>query len=259
MDEIKSVENDEIVRETEVEELSTEETIETEETVEDKAEKELTEKPVVTDESDKIIEIAESISGLSEKIEQMNTLFAQRIQRTEYEEKIMDQMHSELQKYKDDMYSQLIRPILLDIIDVRESIRHLADVFRAKPEDERYIPLNDFSLYTYDMGDILEKNNVTIFDSKCGDDFTPTKHKVIGTIETSDKGLDRKIADSLSSGYEYNGRFIVSEKVAVYKYVEQEEQEKLVEESVRTEENDSQRPIEEEPKISMETMEGENK
>lgn len=155
---------------------------------------------------------------MNEKIDQMNLLFTQKIQHTAHEEKIVDQMHAELQKYKEDMYAQLVRPILLDIIEIRESIRRVSSSFTVNAEEERVVPLKTFSDYTYDIQDVLEKNNIVIYDSKEGDDFNALKHRVIKKVTTPVEELHGKIAESLSSGYEYLGKTISSEKVVVYIY-----------------------------------------
>lgn len=162
--------------------------------------------------------ISEGLQELSNKVEQMNQLFMQKIAHTIHEEKIVDQMHAELQKYKQDMYAQLVRPILLDIIEMRDSILRMSANFAAKPEGEQNIPLKTFSDYAYDVQDILEKNNITIYDSKEGDEFSPIKQKAIKKVTTPIEELHGKIAESLSSGYEYLGKPISPEKVVVYVY-----------------------------------------
>lgn len=167
---------------------------------------------------DSLSVIYEGLQELSNKVEQMNQLFMQKIAHTTHEEKIVDQMHAELQKYKQDMYSQLVRPILLDIIEMRDSILRMSANFASKPEGEQNIPLKTFSDYAYDVQDILEKNNITIYDSKEGDEFSPIKQKAIKKVTTPVEELHGKIAESLSSGYEYLGKPISPEKVVVYVY-----------------------------------------
>lgn len=169
--------------------------------------------------------VLEELSALADKIEQMNQLFIQKIVHTTHEEKIVDQMHAELQKYKDDLYAQLVRPILLDIIAIRDSIIRMTVAFAAKPEGEQDVPLKTFSDYSYDVQDILEKNNITIYDSKEGDDFSPIKQRAIKKVTTSVEALHGKIAESLSSGYEYMGKPISPEKVVVYVYQKPEVEE----------------------------------
>lgn len=170
-------------------------------------------------------DIVKTLAVMDEKIEQMNQLFVRKIQHTTHEEKIVDQMHAELQRYKEDMYSQLVRPILLDIIEVRDSIIRMSNNFALKPEGERDVPLKTFSGYAFDIQDILEKNNITIYDSKDGDDFNALKQRVIKKVSTPVEQLHGKIAESLSSGYDYMGRAISPEKVAVYIYQKPEDAE----------------------------------
>lgn len=162
--------------------------------------------------------VIDAINGLNEKIDGMNDLFAKKMMHTTHEEKIVDQMHAELQKYKEDLYAQLIRPVLIDIIGIRDSIKRNVKIIGAKPEEEQKIDLKFFGDYAYDLEDILDKNNVIIYSSKEGDTFTAIRQKVIKKIPTPVEELHGKVAESVSDGYEYGGRIIVPEKVDVYLY-----------------------------------------
>lgn len=162
--------------------------------------------------------ILKSLGELSEKVDTLNMLFSERIKYTEHEAKIVDQMHKELQKYKEDMYSQLIRPVLLDIIEIRDSILRVATAYLNKPEGEQDIPNKTFVGYCLDIQDILEKNGIEIYKSNPFDVFVPIKQRVIKKVPTVEAELHGKIAESLSYGYNYNGRPISAEKVAVYFY-----------------------------------------
>lgn len=166
-------------------------------------------------------DILQSIIALSAKMDLLNQLFSEKIQYMEYKEKIFDHMHKELQKYKDDMYTQLIRQVLLDIIEVRDSILRIADFYLKKPEGERNIPYETFAGYALDIQDILEKNGVEIYKSSHEDNFVPVKQRAIKKIVTENKDLHGKVAESLSCGYNYNGRTISAEKIAFYYYKEQ--------------------------------------
>lgn len=159
-----------------------------------------------------------SIEKLSDKVEQLSKQFDAKILHTAHEEKIVDQMHTELQRYKEDLYAQLVRPILLDIIEIRDSIQRMSQTYAMKPEEEQTIPLKTFSDYAYDVQDILEKNNIVIYKSNEGDTFTPIKQRVVKKINTPVEDLHGKVAESMSDGYEYMGKTISPEKIAVYVY-----------------------------------------
>lgn len=167
-----------------------------------------------------LTEIIETTTHISEQVTTLVDLFRTKMLHSAQEDKIIDQMHTELQKYKEDIYAQLVRPILLDIIEVRDSIIRVGAVYEAKPEKEQNIPNKTFSGYAYDLQDILEKNNVEIYRSQVGDDFVPLKQRVIKKILTSNQTLHGKIAESMSCGYSYNGRTISPEKISIYYYKE---------------------------------------
>ncbi len=165
-------------------------------------------------------DILQNITDLSAKIDSLNQLFSEEIQHLEHEEKTISQMHKELQKYKDDIYSQVLRQVLLDIIEVRDSILRMTDFYLKKPEGEQDIPNETFAGYALDIQDILEKNGVEIYESSPEDSFLPLKQRAIKKVVTGSKELHGKVAESLSCGYSYNGKTISAEKIAFYYYEE---------------------------------------
>lgn len=165
-----------------------------------------------------IEEVLEATYRVSDQVAALTDIFNTKIMHSAHEEKVVDQMHKELQKYKEDMYAQLVRPILLDVIEVRDSIMRVSAVYRTKPGGEQDIPNKTFSDYAYDLQDILEKNNVAIYRGQTGDDFTPIKQRAVKKVSTPDQSLHGKIVESISDGYSYNGRTISAEKVSIYCY-----------------------------------------
>ena len=164
------------------------------------------------------VEVLDSLAALTSKIDEMNTLFVDKIRYTAHNEKIVDQMHEELQQYKADLYSQLVRPILSEIIEIRESILRVADHHVEENGEDAQIPVKKLSIYSYELEEILLKNNIHVYQGEAGDKFNPQKHRVIKKTPTADEELHGKIAQSLSSGYEYLGRVLSAEKVEVYAY-----------------------------------------
>jgi molecular chaperone GrpE (heat shock protein) len=165
-------------------------------------------------------EILGAIGELSRKSDELNKLFTEKIRYNDHEGRIADEMHKELQKHRQGMYSLMTRPLIMDIIDMRESILKNAAKWAGEPENERdfssFIKL--FSSYAEDAGTILENNGIEIYRSAAGDAFSPARHKVAKKVATGDLPLDKKIADSLSCGYVMDGKPLFAERVAVYAY-----------------------------------------
>lgn len=71
----------------------------------------------------------------------------------------------------------------------------------------------------YDTGDILEKYDVSIYESEAGEQFVPMKQKIVKTVDTSDAEKNGVVAEILSNGYELDGQVIAPERVYVYKTI----------------------------------------
>lgn len=162
--------------------------------------------------------VVEGMEGLNNRLADIEKLFEAKILRVAYEEKIVDQMHKDLQKYKEDLYAQLVRPILVDMIEIRDSILRISSAHLEKPEGEQSIPLRTFTMYASDVQELLEKNSVEIFKSEQMSAFTPIRQKAVKKMATDNPEHHGKVVESLSDGYSYNGRVISAEKVAIYSY-----------------------------------------
>lgn len=164
-------------------------------------------------------QLKEMVMALTEKLNEMNKLFVDRIAYCEYEQKIIDDMHKELQKYKQDMNFQLVKPILMDIIDMRNSMLMNAKLCQKKPENERVIPLDTFLTFAEgDAENILLVNDVMIYDAQVGEKFDPAKQRAVKKVKTENQEQHGLIADVMGSGYERNGKVLSPLKVAVYVY-----------------------------------------
>lgn len=168
---------------------------------------------------------------LSQQVGALEKRFDERIMYVEHEKKNVDLLHKELQKYKEDLYAQLIRPVLLDVISVRDSIFRRVATCKGNGESEPMIPLKTLDDYVYDLQDVLEQYNVDVYQSKSGDEFQAMKQRIVQKVSTTEESLHGKVAESMSCGYLYNQKVLSAEKVSVY-YLEKpvEVLEKTIEE-----------------------------
>ena len=162
----------------------------------------------------------ESLQEAVDGIKELKALFTDKILHTQHEEKILDAMHSELTKHRQDMYSQLARPILLDIAAVRDDIMSMAAIVREKPEDERHIGLAAFELYADQLLEIMAKNRIDTYISEPEAEFCPATMRAVKKIAADDESLHGKVASSVADGYLYDGKKILPERVEVYFYSE---------------------------------------
>lgn len=152
------------------------------------------------------------------KLDELTKLFERKILVSASQDAIIASMHKELEEYKNDFYFNMIKPIIEDIINTRDSILRISRTNIDKGLTE--IPIKTLSDYSYDLEDILIKNGVEVFARSEGDEFSPQEGQLIEKVYTNDESLNHKIAKVLSDGYKYNDRILSRQRVNVYFYKE---------------------------------------
>lgn len=162
-------------------------------------------------------EIKDKLAVTNELLERLSEQFKERISYDEKQEKIVDNMHAELQKYRNDMYAMLLKPLLVDIIEVVDNIRKAGIAFAKKGEAEEKAStiITDFII---DLHNLLNGYGVEVFKGTPGDNYMPIQQRIVSVVATNKPELNSKIAESLGFGYMYKGKVIWAEKVKTYKY-----------------------------------------
>lgn len=159
---------------------------------------------------------------LNELSVQMNDLLRQFEEKLKYDahkEKVIDVLHSELQEYKTDLIKKYITNLVMDLIKVVDDARKMASHFKGRepePEDQPKL-IKALEDVAQDMEDVFQVQGVTPFFSD-GDRFDPARQRVVRKIDTGEALRDKTVAESLAPGYEWDGKVIRREMVAVYSY-----------------------------------------
>ncbi len=173
---------------------------------------------LVTEMSDtykNIEEIKEDIEYIYSTMRRLENKFETEIQNAQSKETMVKAMYQELNEYKAGLVEKALKNVLYDVIDIRELMFAKAKHVRLK-EGEDVISLEEFESYAEDIGDILEKYDVTIYKGGSGVENTAVRQKIVRKVETEDASLVKKVAESLSFGYEYNGKILYPEKIGIY-------------------------------------------
>ena len=170
----------------------------------------------------KLEKILRNIEEIDGKVEVLNDLFLKKIQSIEFEKKTTDRLYKELQEYKNDMYFQLIKPVVMSLVSLRESMKKNLKSFGVMSEEEKSEILQS---YIEEVEIILENNDIEIYETNIENDsyVDVKKQKIIKKIETPYEQLHGKIENVLSSGYKYKEKIISPEKVEVNIYKKPEE------------------------------------
>ncbi|CAN2041883.1 molecular chaperone GrpE [Candidatus Magnetomoraceae bacterium gMMP-15] len=166
----------------------------------------------------------DKLSVVQQQLVHLHKEFQAKLKYDAQKDKIIDNLHKELQEYKSDVVKKCLQSMVMDVIKTIDGMKKLAAHYRSKdPEEKDFINmLKILEIIPSDLEDIFAVQGIFPFtcDKKT---FDPVRQRVIKKIETSDQSKDKTIAKSLHSGYEWEGRVIRPEMVAVYVYIGQDE------------------------------------
>jgi molecular chaperone GrpE (heat shock protein) len=164
------------------------------------------------------------LDDIQSQLAQLKAEFAGKIKYDEHKDEIIDKLHQELQEYKQDIVKKHILSIVLDVVKVADDIRKWIAYFRSLDVSQR----DPVKLFRYleaipsDLEDIFYWQGVKPYTNREGV-FDPAKQRTIKKIATDDPSKDKTIAKSIRPGYEWEGKVIRQEMVAVYVYEDPQE------------------------------------
>ena len=161
--------------------------------------------------------LRQGFSRLEKQMNQLNIEFTGKLKFDENKERIIDNLHRELQTYKDDQIKDIVKPFVNDMILTADRTMKLIEKFE---QDEKLHPRKLVQVIkdsAQDIEDILFRQGVESFHCE-GDMFDAKRQQIVKTIKTGNPAKDKKIAEVVGHGYEWDGKIIRPEKVNIYLY-----------------------------------------
>ncbi len=159
--------------------------------------------------------IEDDIACIYGTMRRLERKFDAEILNAENRDNAVKSIYKELNEYKAGLVEKALKNVLYDFIDIREMMYAKVRNVRENGKAE-YISLEEFESYADDIGDILERYDVTIYRGEPGVENIAVKQKIVRKTKTEDDSLIKKVAESLSYGYEYNGKVIYPEKINIF-------------------------------------------
>ena len=163
------------------------------------------------------LDVNKRLDALNKQMEKLEAEFMGKIRYDQRKDKIIDDLHREVQEYKNDLLKNLTRPIIMDIIHAIDDIGKLVENHQAKDPSE----LDPMKLVRQmagiaaDLEDILFRQGVESFTSH-QPAYDPKRQKIIKTEITEDPTLDKTISKRVHNGYEWEDKVLRQEMVNVF-------------------------------------------
>lgn len=156
-----------------------------------------------------------SIEDIQRTLRRLENKFSDEVLNGENRDSAVKTMYKELNEYKAGIVEKALKNVLYDIVDIRETMLSQIKYLREKTGADT-ISLDEFESYADDIADILEKHDVTIYKGDLGEENIAVRQKIVRKVETEDDELVKKVAESLSYGYEFGSKILYPEKISVY-------------------------------------------
>lgn len=161
------------------------------------------------------------LEEIQNRLVKLGADFQSKLKYDEHKNSLIDDLHQELQAHKNDILKRFLRSMMMDLIQFIDSIRKLTDFYAAQ-EPNRVDPDKLTALLKNipsDLEDICGRQGVTPFSCE-GSAFDPTRQRALKQVYTTDSSRDKRVADRLRPGYQWDDQILRPEMVAVYTYKE---------------------------------------
>lgn len=168
-------------------------------------------------------EVLVALADLKLQAVALSNDFTSKLKYDKHKDAIIDNLHEDLQEYKNDLLLKLLQPLILDVAKCMDDISKQVRFYRDKDADALVASkiLRDLEGFGGDLEDLLYRQGVDSFES-LENTFDPKRQKMIKKIDTTDSSLHKTVAARVRKGFQWEGRVIRPERVDVYVYRQEE-------------------------------------
>ena len=168
---------------------------------------------------------ADTVSGkdtllaIKTQMEELSAAFDSKLKYDEHKNKIIDDLHQNLQQHREGLLKKYLHRIVMDVIKIVDDMRKLTTHYNQQSHSaETSVKLLKYiENIAADLEDMFSWEGVVPFTCD-GNVVDPARQRVLNKIKTDDPEKDKTIAERLRPGYEWDGKIIRPEMVSAYIY-----------------------------------------
>jgi molecular chaperone GrpE (heat shock protein) len=155
-----------------------------------------TAEPKVEIQIDDSVELLSRIDG---RLDDLESQAAEYHRRSLHRETVIDRLHEENQKLRDEVRSSVFDPIATDLIRLYDGLRRDVERLRESHADSSLEGL--LQSYADDVEQTLERCGLEPFSATVGEPFRRGEHVIVGTVDTKRPDRNNTIAEVLAAGF----------------------------------------------------------
>lgn len=160
-------------------------------------------------------ELAKVVLGLAEEVHAHHA-------RAEARERVIDQLHAEVERLRVGEQGVLLRPVVTDLQNLRGDLLHQARTLPAEIGRQQAVELLESFALSVELA--LERCGSVPIRPTVGAEFTPREHRAVKVAEASCAEEDGTIAEVVADGYldTRTNRTVVAARVHVRRWTSQD-------------------------------------
>jgi molecular chaperone GrpE len=153
----------------------------------------------------------QDVSIILAELRDLRKCFDSKIRYDDAKERQIEALHEELQGYRQGLYQQIMQPIVMDLIGIYDEAAGQLVRISGGPDA-------GLGLLAEMVEEVLARYGVVRYQVD-SDAIDRSRQKVIGTRDTADPELAKRLARRVRSGFEIKGKVIRPEWVEAYRRV----------------------------------------
>jgi molecular chaperone GrpE len=169
-----------------------------------------------------VAHVLAEIIKLSGQVEQLQQGFDTKVKYDNSKDRTIDALHKELQDHREGLHFKILRPLFMDLIALYDDLGNVIKHIKSElADDDTPAPkaLKALQSFQESVEDTLYRHGAESFEEE-GDLFSGHRQRAIKTEPTDRADQDRLVAHRLRKGFEYDGRLLRPEMVAIFKFTE---------------------------------------
>ena len=166
-----------------------------------------------------ISSMQETLTNVINSLSNLQKDFEAKIKYDNSKERTIDSLHKELQSYRNNLYFQHLRPLVMGIVTIYDDMVKITtkDCVEDKSQEIANIS-EEISDFIQDIEDVLNRHGFDIYQTD-SEIFDPKMQSAQKIVNTDNPDFDQHIAKRVQKGLRYGERVIRAEIVTVYRYV----------------------------------------
>lgn len=139
------------------------------------------------------------LSRIAERLRDLELQGAEYHRRSAHREAVIDRLHLENQKLRDEARASVFDPITADLMRLYDGFRRDADRLAESGAESGIVKLMES--YAEDIELILDRCGLELFSATAGESFRVGEHAVVATLETQEENQNNTVAVVTAVGF----------------------------------------------------------